>query len=163
LNIQHYVPGWNIVDYLPPLFAIYLIFISSFPSGALDSLLKLQLRGNVTLEQRTFIKNVALEWGTRVSFVTSIIAAVISVLVTFSDTQSYTWAALLIFLILTVYLPMSIRILEYKMGDMLTLARTEIWKRRFLHKSPAYVYDMTLILVNSLLLIAVFVSQLLAT
>jgi hypothetical protein len=156
LGIHQYVPGWNIYDYLPPLFALYLLAISSLPDGLLKVLLRWQYgrrpiaqneevkqdaenNQKVQESQLEFIKNVAVDWTLRTSLLTSIIAGIISVLVTFSEPQSYGWATFMITTILVIYTPMSIWVFTYHVGALPAVGRTKKpWSDEYIQKSPAF-------------------------
>ena len=150
MNLHPYLPGWNVYDYLPPLFASYLIGISGLSGGLLQSLLTRQLRDSATPEQVQYIKNVTLDWATRTSFITSTVAAIISILVTFAEPRAYGWAATVIVVVLLVYLPINICIWTYKVGDLPALAETRIWNGKYIMRSPAWVCNAVQIFFNIL-------------
>jgi hypothetical protein len=169
----------GLYPYLPSLFSIYLILISDVAAGYLKSLvddlansadLSAESEGPAKRQQRRdLIQNVAWDWSTRLGFINSMIAAIISALAVFANApQYYDWAitTTLLFLI-AIFTPMLYFVLSYRAGGLVVTKLKLFGKERKLFGrweiTPARLCDIILIGVNIMLMSAIFLSQLLDT
>jgi hypothetical protein len=101
------------------------------------------------------IENVSLDWGVRIGFMSSMVAAMVSVFSIFSSTRSYEWAGGTLLLLLAIFVPMLLWIISHGAGD---LVATRTKRGKILHVS---ICEAVLLVVNGLLIVAIAVSQVL--
>ena len=144
----------NWYEYLPAVISIYLIVISRFSSrylrNSVDRLLSLD---SVLSSHSYFIQNVALDWANRLGFITSMCISLISVFAIYANTQNYGYAVGTFIVLLIIFIPMLFWVLSFLPGDLVAsrVGRTNI--------TPETVCNSTLVLVNVVLIAAIYITQ----
>ena len=142
--------------YLPSIFSIYLLLISPVLGLYLSGLVDKLSSTTWSPPQKALIRNVARDWAARSGFLNAVLAALVSVFVTFQKYPEPAVVAALLFIVVAV--PIGIWIVSHTtIGELVkkptTILRWEIGM------SPAAVCRVVLIVMNVVLLILVYVSQ----
>lgn len=138
------------------MFSIYLLVISPIAGLYLSGLVDQLSSTTWNIHQKAFIKNVARDWATRVGFLNAVVAALVSVFVTFQKYPGPAVVAALLFIVIAV--PIGLWIVSHTTIGALVKKPTKIfwWE---LNKSPALLCRIILIIMNVILLILVYISQ----
>lgn len=132
----------SLYPYIPPLFAIYLILISSLVSGYAKSL----IADNVQ-------RNIALDWETRIGAINAMVSSLVTLYSIFETSQSYKWLTITSIALIFIFVPTLFWIFSHKAGQLASL-RTH--RGRILHSKMCATI---IIIVNLLLIGAIFVNQ----
>lgn len=145
----------NYFKFLPPLFSIYLLFISGLTKNYLKRSIAKFLRDKEGVKEKTsLIQNLALDWAARSGFINAMAAAIISPFSIYSDVRSYGWLTLTAVLFFVIFLPMFIFIFSQEPDEMVA------GQVRWAKMSPAKLCKFILFFVNLCLLAAILISQL---
>jgi hypothetical protein len=117
-----------------------------------------QLEG--TVSQKKLIKNVAADWGTRSGFLNAVVAALVSVFVTFAGYPRAATVAALSFIVVAV--PVGVWIVSHTTIGDLVKPRTENPRTIFgweVNRTAASLCRIILIALNIALLILIYISR----
>lgn len=144
----------NPYDYLPSAISIYLVLISDFCSVFLINSVDNFVASNKHLEKSSeLIKFVALDWANRLGFINSMVVALISVLPIYANTKGSFWAFIIFLVLVGIFVPMLFWIMSLRPGD---LVATRTYRLKL---TPSTICNYTLIAVNLVLAIAIYLSQ----
>ena len=133
----------NFYPFLPPLFAIYLILVSSFTDKYARSLIADSVQ-----------RNIARDWESRIGFITSMISSLVGLYSVFETSQSFRWLTAMSLLLISIFVPMLFWIISHKAGQ-LSSVRTR--RGHLLHTT---VCAIVLIMVNIALVVAIAINAL---
>lgn len=155
-------------DYLPSIFSIFLILISSLSSGYLQTLVDGMGNSDILDEnsekrekQLKLLRYTALDWATRIGFINSVLAAGVSWFVLFSAAQNpslgvieiVTGALLLMVFVIGLFL-----ILRTPAPYLIAYMSTQLGKWP-VPVSPTWLLDFALVGVNLVLVAGIFFDQ----
>jgi hypothetical protein len=139
--------------FFPPLFSIYLLFISSLAKGYLNYQIKRAADRGAVKGHEVFVFNTASGWATQLGFVNAMLASFFSTISVWSTSGSFGGVTLTVALLLLVFAPMLWFIFS-KEPDQIESDRAR--KGRF---TPAQVCKVVLVLVNVSLIAAIATNQ----
>lgn len=144
----------NWYEYLPSIISIYLVLISNLSSEYLRTLVNHTIVSDPSLDDsRELITNIALDWADRLGFINFIGVTFISVFSIYANTKSYPLAVGTFIVLWVIFIPVLLWIISHPAGD---LHGTRL--RRYNIK-PADMCSIILVLMNIILIIAIFISQ----
>jgi hypothetical protein len=150
---------WNKTNwfaFLPPLFAIYLVLISSLFKGYLTKQVK-HAADRDTKEgirtHETFIRNVALGWAAQLGFVNAVIASFFSAISIWSASKNSAGTAVTLIVLLAIFTPMLWFVFTHEPDQL--VSNTNRWPRT----KPNTILKIVLVAVNVVLIFAIGWSQ----
>lgn len=144
----------NYLLFLPPLFSIYLISTSVFPKKYLVNTVKTFTNNKSDLKGcEKVIRFVALSWAAKLNFIHSMIMTFFSSYSIWSATKNLNYLIITNVILFVIFLPMFWWIMGHDPDE---LASRVTKKGHFTHDT---VCSVVLIIVNLILLIAIYLSQ----
>lgn len=144
----------NWFKFLPPLFSIYLLLASSGPKTYLKRSVSRFLANKKGMKDKVeIVQNVALDWSARSGFIHSMLAAILSPISIFSESQNYIWLATTILLLLLIFASMLWWIFSKDPDELVAskMARLEI--------KPSTFCKLILFIINLILIAAIYESE----
>lgn len=143
-------------QYLPPVFAIYLILVSGLAGRLVTSRVKnfIESRSDEDVKKKVeLIQNLVLSGATQISFLNSMFAAIVSAIVYPIGQNNYRVAIFAPLLILILFIPLMLWILS--------IAPDELAAKRFAVIPVGYALGckIVLVLVNLILCFVIWLSN----
>ena len=143
----------NWFAFFPPLFAIYLLFISGLASGYLAEQVRRAIIDRHAAGHEDFVRNLASGWAAQLGFVNAILASFFSAFSIWSASGSYAGVAVTVAVLLIVFATMLWYIFRYEPDQIVSV------NSRWFGITPAMTCKIVLAFINVLLIIAIAVSQ----
>jgi hypothetical protein len=148
---------WSKVNwfaFFPPLFSIYLLFISGLIRGYLRGQVRRAADRGAVTGHEDFVRNVASGWATQPGFINAMLASLVSTISVWSASRSFEGVTLTIILLLLIFAPMLWYIFSHEPDQIESIKFG--WRGKF---TPAKVCKIVLLLVNVGLVGAIATSQ----
>jgi hypothetical protein len=148
---------WSKVNwfaFFPPLFSIYLLFISGLIRGYLRGQVRRAADRGAVTGHEDFVRNVASGWATQLGFINAMLASLVSTISVWSASRSFEGVTLTIILLLLIFAPMLWYIFSHEPDQIESIKFG--WRGKF---TPAKVCKIVLLLVNVGLVGAIATSQ----
>ncbi len=144
----------NIILFLPPLISIFLLCTSFFPKNYLVRTVKTYVSTKDHLKKHEkVIRFVALSWAAKLGYFNSMIMALFSSFSIWSSTGDYTYCIGTIVILIMIFIPMTWWIMSHEPDE---LASTVTKRYHLTHDA---ICSIILLLVNILLIVAIYLSQ----
>ena len=147
---------WNKVNwftFFPPLFSIYLLFISGVMGAFLAGRVKQAAGRGAAAAHEDFIRNTASGWAAQLGFMNAMLASFVSTISVWSASGSFAGLAVTFFVLLLVFAPMLWYVLSHEPDQI--VATKLSWAKI----SPATFCKLVLLLVNVGLIVAIAWGQ----
>src|SRR6266568_3798016 len=145
-----------ILPYLPPLISIYLVSTSKLTSRYLKQLVRSINTPNPEIERnKSFIEEVAMDWGERLGFLNSMIVALFSC-ISISSPQTFDWAILTLILLMILFIWMLFWIIPQGAGDLVTTYTKYTSRFKMLNSTLCHII---LWIVNIILIAEIAITQ----
>ena len=148
-----------ILPYLPPIISIYLVSTSKLTARYLKQLVSSINSPKPEIEQnKSFIEEVALDWGERLGFLNSMIVAIFSC-ISISSPQTFDWAILTLILLMILFIWMLFWIIPQGAREIVTsYTRFTIFTTNFKMLNSTVCHTI-LWIVNTILIVEIAIIQ----
>jgi hypothetical protein len=144
---------FNIFAFFPPVFSIYLSFISGLSKSYLCTQVQRAVARNVLVGHEDFVRNMAWGWATKLSFINAMIASFFSVISVWSTSKSFVGVVLTFVPLLLMLPPIMWYLFRYEPDQIVSDRSGNI------PYTPAFMCKVILLSVNIILIIAIAITQ----